>query len=416
MSCITTFTMKSVDPIHALAEDMDIRDIAHALSLLCRANGHFPQFYSVAQHCLNCAREAKARGYSERVQLACLLHDAAEAYMADMPRPVKQMLPEYCRNEEKLLTLIWGKWLEMPLTENECEQVFSVDDALLYHEFLHFMDQKVICYQQIKNIPQFDWQPFERIEQEYLHTFEFLSESDQHTVYVGVDGYDGKWIAAVLKNGKISVHEYADISTLCKEQKNADCILIDVPIGLPDTPTEILLRPDQPARDYLSEKNRKSSVFNTPVRSAVYAETKEEAQEVNQIVSGKRLSLQSLAIVPIIRQVDTFLQTNPMWKNKLRESHPELAFQTLNHGNPIKNPKYSTAGITERISILKEYCPDVEKAVNQEKKNKVNDILDAVCLAVTAQRGSENGFVTVPTIPSADRTGLLMQMVLCKTV
>lgn len=53
----------------------------------------------MGQHCINCAREAKARGYSERVQLACLLHDASEAYLSNVTRPVKRELPKYLEIE-----------------------------------------------------------------------------------------------------------------------------------------------------------------------------------------------------------------------------------------------------------------------------------------------------------------------------
>lgn len=76
MSCIKTYTGVMFDPLYPESELIDILDIAHALSMLCRANGHFRSFYSVGQHCINCALEAKARGYSKRVQLACLIHDA----------------------------------------------------------------------------------------------------------------------------------------------------------------------------------------------------------------------------------------------------------------------------------------------------------------------------------------------------
>ena len=50
MSYITTFTGKHFDPIHPVPEKIDVKDIAHALSLICRANGHTRFFYSVAQH------------------------------------------------------------------------------------------------------------------------------------------------------------------------------------------------------------------------------------------------------------------------------------------------------------------------------------------------------------------------------
>ena len=67
MSCIKTYTGVMFDPLSPDTELIDIVDIAHALSMLCRANGHFRSFYSVGQHSINCMREAKARGYSEKM-------------------------------------------------------------------------------------------------------------------------------------------------------------------------------------------------------------------------------------------------------------------------------------------------------------------------------------------------------------
>ncbi len=62
--------------------------IAHALSLICRGNGHVKTFWSVGQHCINCAKEAWARGLSNRMAPACHLHDAGECYLSDIPRPL----------------------------------------------------------------------------------------------------------------------------------------------------------------------------------------------------------------------------------------------------------------------------------------------------------------------------------------
>ena len=67
MSFITTYTKKYFDPLNVDESLLDIKDIAHALSLICRGNGHVQYFYSVAQHSLACAKEAKARGYSKEV-------------------------------------------------------------------------------------------------------------------------------------------------------------------------------------------------------------------------------------------------------------------------------------------------------------------------------------------------------------
>lgn len=73
---ITTYTGKHFKPTEPDPELFDIADIAHALSLICRGNGHVKTFWSVGEHCICCAKEAKARGLSDRMVLACLLHDA----------------------------------------------------------------------------------------------------------------------------------------------------------------------------------------------------------------------------------------------------------------------------------------------------------------------------------------------------
>ena len=75
---------KYFDPLNVDESLLDIKDIAHALSLMCRGNGHVQYFYSVAQHSLACAKEAKIRGYSKEVILGCLLHDGSEVYLSDV--------------------------------------------------------------------------------------------------------------------------------------------------------------------------------------------------------------------------------------------------------------------------------------------------------------------------------------------
>ena len=77
MSIMNTYTGKKFDPLQMKPEDVDLLDIAHALSLLCRGGGHIDRFYTVGQHSINCAREAQARGWERKLILACLLHDAS---------------------------------------------------------------------------------------------------------------------------------------------------------------------------------------------------------------------------------------------------------------------------------------------------------------------------------------------------
>ena len=172
MSEIMTRSHKMFDPLHPDAALIDIVDIAHALSMLCRANGYFKTFYSVGQHCINCAREAKARGYSELVQLACLLHDASEAYLSDVTRPVKAELPRYLEIEKPLQDCIWAKFLDRPLSSVEYDQVFEIDDAILAHEFINLMDASIIDpTPAICSRPEFAFTGFERCRQDFLDLF-----------------------------------------------------------------------------------------------------------------------------------------------------------------------------------------------------------------------------------------------------
>lgn len=172
MGYITTYTGKKFDPMNPNIEAIEIRDIAHALSLTCRGNGHVKNFFSVGQHCVYCAIEAEARGYSKRVILGCLLHDASEAYMSDVPRPFKEMLPEYQQAEDQLIDLIYTKFLSSPLTEEEKKKVKDIDDDILYFDMLELLN-----VQQEGGAPKmqieldYSVKPFEEVEKEYLDIF-----------------------------------------------------------------------------------------------------------------------------------------------------------------------------------------------------------------------------------------------------
>ena len=176
MSSIKTYTGVMFEPLNPNLELIDILDIAHALSMLCRANGHFRSFYSVGQHCINCMKEAAARGYSERVQLACLLHDASEAYLSDVTRPVKQELPKYLEIEKPLQDAIWLKYLGNPLSREEYAQVFEIDDVMLYHEFLSLMDTRLWDSEpRIYSAPRFAFMEFADCRELFLHFFSKLA-------------------------------------------------------------------------------------------------------------------------------------------------------------------------------------------------------------------------------------------------
>lgn len=110
--------------------DIHIEDIAHALSMQCRFGGHVKDFYSVAEHCTRgLARIAQDE---KTIMLQWLLHDAAEAYLIDLPGPAKDLLPEYKKLEEKIAAVIAAKFgIPYPM----CEEVKYCDAAMKTWEF-----------------------------------------------------------------------------------------------------------------------------------------------------------------------------------------------------------------------------------------------------------------------------------------
>jgi hypothetical protein len=96
-----TFTGRQFYPLDPRPEDIDIIDIAHALSMQCRYNGHVQRFMSVAEHCV-----LMSRVVAPEHALWALLHDATEAYVGDMIRPLKLHMPEYRAVEDRVMLAI----------------------------------------------------------------------------------------------------------------------------------------------------------------------------------------------------------------------------------------------------------------------------------------------------------------------
>ena len=410
MGCIKTYTGIMIDPLHPDADQIVITDIAHALSMLCRANGHFKSFYSVGQHSINCMQEAKARGHSRKIQLACLLHDASEAYLSDVTRPVKEELPRYKEIEIPLQNLVWNKWLGEPLTPEEESMVFQIDDAILAHEFLSLMDTQLgDTVPELVSVPRFEFMGFVECEREFLRLFRALMGKERTFFVVGIDWMKGYWLAAEMRGDDVSLQRYENIGDACDAYVHADAVLIDTPIGLPEDIGDDLRRPDRVARAMLSPK-RKPSIFPVPCRQAVYAESESEAKRLNADVLGRNMSQQAYGFTKMIRQVDAYLRENPTWKNRLLESHPEVAFQLLNNGIGLLYSKHSEAGIEERIGILRKHGVDPIPLLVEVSLKQREDVLDALCLALSAQLGCRYGFRTIPGQASCDKQGIHMKM------
>ncbi len=168
---ITTYTGRHFVPTAPEAEKFCIEDIAHALSLLCRGNGHVRTFWSVGQHCICCAKEAAARGLSARLVLACLLHDASECYLSDVPSPFKRELPAYREREDALLGMIYTKFLGSDLTAEEYAAVKDIDHAMLWYDLENLLEEQPGDAPTLLAKPDYTVRPFEEVEKEYTELY-----------------------------------------------------------------------------------------------------------------------------------------------------------------------------------------------------------------------------------------------------
>jgi len=130
---ICTATGKSFYPLDPRPEDICEEDIGHALSQLCRFGGHCSEFYSVADHSLRVARLVQDSGHPHRVVLRALLHDASEAYLVDLPRPIKRMIPQYKEIERHVQNAIFRKF-GLEESEEDDNIVHIADNVLLATE------------------------------------------------------------------------------------------------------------------------------------------------------------------------------------------------------------------------------------------------------------------------------------------
>jgi hypothetical protein len=127
-SWIPTYSKGKFDILYPKSEDVHVVDIAHSLSQKVRYNGHGDPFYSVAQHSVICATFAP----TEFKRIA-LLHDANEAYLPDIPTPIKELIKGWRKLEEKIEAAIFpafGLDVEIPPEVKEIDHRLVLDEAV----------------------------------------------------------------------------------------------------------------------------------------------------------------------------------------------------------------------------------------------------------------------------------------------
>lgn len=170
---IQTYTGKQYWPIDPKPEDVDIRDIAHALSMLCRFGGHCIRFYSVAEHSVHIARWLYPR-HGAYVALCGLLHDGTEPYVTDVPRPLKPSLAGYKKIEQRnwvAVALALGLPEELPPIIKEADSRALTDEA---------QQNMAVCVAEWSAMPEplgfkLEYWDSEQAELEFLAAFHELS-------------------------------------------------------------------------------------------------------------------------------------------------------------------------------------------------------------------------------------------------
>jgi predicted RNase H-like nuclease len=214
---------------------------------------------------------------------------------------------------------------------------------------------------------------------------------------VGVDACPFGWLATVIDADGVRTETYEGFGELREAYSNADRILVDIPLGLPENERR---RCDEDASDLLG--CRGISVFYPPCGSAAELSDYQAASDEHRDRIGHGLSQQAHNIARKILQVGDVV--GGQYDSVVRESHPELCFAALN-GQPIAYSKSSDRGRGLRMKLLSDEL-DVAESLYQNARDEYllkevrrDDILDSMVLAVAARKAN---LTAVPPDPSPD--------------
>lgn len=192
MDWVETYTGKKINLLSPDPYSIDIQDIAHGLSQICRFSGQCSHFYSVAQHSINMTIELHKRGCGPRLMLLGMLHDAAEAYIGDITSPLKRLIPTYRKIEKTLQDVVWIGLQITPPAQWEKEIIKRTDELLLGYEAQNLMvcrdswNRKYIQGKILLSPKNFDYTEPSIIESQFLNAFTSLTSPHIHIKKGGV--------------------------------------------------------------------------------------------------------------------------------------------------------------------------------------------------------------------------------------
>jgi predicted RNase H-like nuclease len=197
---------------------------------------------------------------------------------------------------------------------------------------------------------------------------------------LGVDGWRGAWVGALLDGRAVTVLALPDVAAVLM-LPDVDVVAIDMPIGLSEDGVRAC---DVAAARSLQGRGAAGSVFPTPVRAVLATDDYAEARKLSRAVTDppRAPSAQAFQLVKAIRQLDDALGDPPI--DRVVEVHPELAFRAMDPD--VRDRKGSARGTVQRLRALRAVM-DVEDALADAPRGvPVIDALDACAAAWSARR------------------------------
>ena len=204
-------------------------------------------------------------------------------------------------------------------------------------------------------------------------------QAESLVTVAGIDRWRGGWIVAELQGHEVCLWATDTIGEACSRLANHQAVGIDMPIALAKHGTR---GAEAEVRAALGASAR--SVFTSPTRSAVVADTQGQATESNRAAGGPGISAQAFGLFASIRELRTAL-AGPSFTHWW-ETHPETSFALMNNGTPLAS-KRSALGIGQRLMHLQRHVPAIHDVLLESPpKVPVDDVLDAIAAAWSAQR------------------------------
>lgn len=228
---------------------------------------------------------------------------------------------------------------------------------------------------------------------------------------IGIDGCPIGWLAIDFNDSDRPYRVIKSKQQLHNAFEEYDRVFIDIPIGIPDD--SYTRTCDARLKEELGSQYA-ASVFNPPVRPALYAPTYAEACIQSYSLTEKKVSLQAWNIAEKIKEVDQLLQQDEKLQEKVYESHPELLFKILNGQEPIQQKKQTGKGLKHRLKLMKQVqdrSESIYREIKEEYRRKEiaeDDIVDAMVLSHFAHLSCNQPIQQLPENPSRDSQGLLM--------